>query len=164
MGSENRTPNKQLIERLRGAKHPSVQLYVLSYDKKRADQEKRARDAAVEKRRAARAAERAAPLTRVEKEAEKRLQRLILATRTVRGDSLLAQLSGREREITVFWKAMQLARLELGRRPTDAEVGLLFAQLQVQPGTCNKDQARTRRLVVAKLETRPAVWGSFVTA
>ncbi|MDN3627556.1 hypothetical protein [Methylobacterium isbiliense] len=161
---ENRKPLKQRIDLLRGAKHPSVRLYVEQYDRKQALSEQRTAQAAVEKRRAKRAAENALPSAKVDIEAEKRLKRLTAATRMVRGDSVLAQLYGRESEITLFWKAMQLAQLDLGRHPTDAEVGLLFAQLQGQPGTCNKHQARSRRLVVAKLETRPAVWGSFVAA
>lgn len=159
-GKRAREPYKQTMERLRNAKVLAVRFVVDDYFRRlelRRARQQQARNARAKERRAA---ERNAPAMAIEAEGQLRLKSLQLALRARRGDKALEQLVGREEELAHFWVAMKLVALEThARSPTNAEIGALFESRTGMP--CNKNQARTRRKLVAALEKRDWVWLKF---
>lgn len=154
-------PLKQIVASLRHAKHPAVRLFATEYYARLAKRDRRNKEHRNEIAREKRAAKRAEPAQLVEAEGRQRLKVLELAVRARRGDKLLEQLVCREEELTGFWVAIRLAALKSHpRSPTDAEVGALFEGRMRKP--CNKNQARTRRKLVAALEKHRWVWLKFV--
>ncbi|CAO4165091.1 hypothetical protein [Methylorubrum extorquens] len=160
--SKGAKPFKHIVASLRHAKQPAVRLFVTEYYERLERHKRRKQEIRSEIAREQRAAKRAAPAQRIEAEGRERLKALKLAVRNRRGDKLLEQLVCREEELAEFWVAMKLAALESHpRAPTDAEVGALFKSRRGV--LCNKNQARTRRKLVAALEQHRWVWLKFVT-
>lgn len=153
----SRQPLKQKIDRLRQSTRPSIQIFVADYDRDLIKKKARRRALENEERMARRAAKRAAPSRAIEHEGRKRLRFLELALKYQRGDKLLEQLAGRAKDLTDFWMASKLAALEISSgTPSDRVIAEHFTKLS---GTlCNKDQARTRRNIIEKLELHSQVW------
>jgi hypothetical protein len=128
------------------------------YYRKLAGAQERARQRQEELRREKRLAAKEAPGRQIEEVAAERLRWLERATKRPRGDKLLEQIMGREEEITLFWKAIELARLSLKRDPTDAEVAAQFVQLPGAPATFTRHQARSRRKLIDRLNKKELVW------
>lgn len=164
MGKNNRTPLKQIIPLLRKGKTEAARIFVEDYERKLEITKKRQDEGKAKAKREQRKRAKNDPVNAIEKEAEKRLKSLHVAIKYRRGDKQLEQLVGREKEITEFWKAMKLAELKLGRQPKDSEIAETFAAIQGEPGSSNKDKARTRRKLIAELENKPLVWGSSFRA
>jgi hypothetical protein len=99
---------------------------------------------------------RIAPERKIAEAAAARLKLLQRATKFMRTDRQFQQLRGREPEFTDFWRAMKLAALRHGRPGSDAEIATVFEE--ITGGACSRHQARTRRLVVQRLEERDLVW------
>jgi hypothetical protein len=159
-GLRGRRPLKHIINDLRKGKLETTQLFGKDYDRRRLAEEQRLRESKNEKSREKRQLERDVqePEKPIEEEFRRRLKALHLAVKYRRGDKLLEQLVGREKEIAVFWKATALVRFRLGRKPTDREVGTLFCELQGDAKPLNKDQARSKRLLIQALEQKSMIW------
>jgi hypothetical protein len=157
---KSRTPLKQIIPRLREGRTEAARIFVEDYERALEKEKKRQEERKAEEKRVERKRAKEDPAKAIDKQAEKRLKALKVAVKYRRGDKQLEQLVGREQEITEFWKAMKLAELKLGRPPKDSEIAETFASLRGEPGSSNKDKARTRRKLIAELENKPLVWGS----
>ncbi|GJE53918.1 hypothetical protein [Methylobacterium thuringiense] len=150
-------PLKQIISFLRTGKHQGSLMFVASYDRWLQRQKAIRRETENERARELRAAKRVAPQTAIEAEGRTRLKALDRAIKYRRGDKLLEQLVGRSDELTNFWIASALAALNAKLSvATDAERAAEFSQLTGKP--CNKDQARSRRKIIERLDEHPGVW------
>jgi hypothetical protein len=67
------------------------------------------------------------------------------------------QLRGREMDITIAWKARQLALLQHGSQPSDAQVACILRSL-CPARRYSRHQARSDRQLIAKLEQAGGAW------
>jgi hypothetical protein len=152
-----RKPLKHIISKLRAGRHPATIKFVANYDRALQRGKELRKETEREIKREKQIAKQAAPATAIETERRLRLSMLERATKYRRGDKLLEQLLGREKEFSLFWAAAKLAALEIrSRAPTDNEVAIAFTKLTGEP--CTKDQARGKRKIVSKLNEHPGVW------
>ena len=96
----------------------------------------------------------------LDREEAERAFKLEQTTKGSSSDRRLLQLRGRAAELAKFWRAGQEAEHELGRPPSDLELAKMFDELQGSLGKTSRHQARTRRLLITKLEAEGGVWGS----
>lgn len=152
-----RKPLKHIISNLRAGRHPATIKFVANYDRAMQRSKERRKEIEREISREKQIAKKAAPATAIENERRRRLSMLERATKHRRGDKLLEQLLGREKEFSLFWATAKLAALEIrSRAPTDNELAIAFTKLTGEP--CTKDQARGKRKIVSKLNEHPGVW------
>ncbi|WP_133122914.1 hypothetical protein [Zhengella mangrovi] len=104
---------------------------------------------------AKRAADKSDPRVAINVEAERRHKRLTLRQRAYGKGKRMEQLVGRETEIVTFWKAIQIARME-NPKATDRDIATQYENMTGISLT--KDQARSKRLLVERLEAPGEAW------
>lgn len=104
------------------------------------------------------------PKIRIAHEAKARLSFLTRHTRMGERHKRLDQLRGREAEIVEWWSAIQLARLEHGDDVTDAAVADQFNKRAWATSSASRHQARTKRLLIQRMERAGSIWSRFAAA
>jgi hypothetical protein len=99
------------------------------------------------------------PLIAIDREYQLRLKRLRFVFRQRWRDKRIEQLRGREWEISLFWKAMQIARLKRRSGVSDTVLAAEFTALTSRPEPLTRHQARSFRKLVAQLDSHPFIWG-----
>lgn len=101
------------------------------------------------------------PEAGVEKEFTLRLRRLQLATKHAGASKRLQQLRGREEHVAIIWKVAALAKIRLGRAPSNAQLARAIADHPGAPANYNRDKVQTARNLIKKLEADSGPWEDF---